>query len=112
MAAFRFSVPRDKSHYQVEFCCIAGQDKGGVFQQFSAYHGEIAVDPADGTILRLTLIADLRKVDPVVTSDILVEFGRVALGGKTYICPIKSISMSLAPVQRWEGCACRTRTAH
>jgi len=83
---------------------------GGVFQQFSAYHGEIAIDPADGTILRLTLIADLKKVDPVVTSDILVDYGPVAVGGKTYICPIKSISMSLARVQIVGGM--RMQNAH
>lgn len=103
MAVFRFSVPKEKSHYQVEFCCIAGQGNGGVFQQFSAYHGEIAVDRMDGTILRLTLIADLTKADPVVTSDILVDYGPVILGGKTYICPIRAISMSLAPVQTVRG---------
>ena len=103
MAVFRFAVPRGKSHYQVEFCCIAGPGNSGVFRQFSAYHGEIAVDPATGTILRLTLIADLRKADPVVTSDILVDYGPVSLGGKTYICPIKSISVSLAPVQTVRG---------
>ncbi|MGH9587834.1 MAG: VWA domain-containing protein, partial [Acidobacteriaceae bacterium] len=110
VAVFRFSVPIGKSHYQVEFCCIAGLSNNGVFQQFSAYHGEIAIDPADGTILRLTLIADLRKIDPVVTSDILVDYGPVTVGGKTYICPIKSISMSLAPVQVVGGM--RMQNAH
>jgi len=110
MAVFRFSVPRVKSHYQVEFCCIAGRGNSGVFRQFSAYHGEIAVNPADGTVFRLTLIADLRKADPIVTSDILVDYGRVTLGGKTYICPVKSISVSLAPVQTMRGM--RMQDAH
>lgn len=103
LAVFRFSVPRDVSHYQVEFCCLAGLGNDGVFKQFSAYHGEIAVDPANGTVLRLTLIADLKKSDPVVESNILVNYGPVAIGGKTYICPIKSISLSLAPVQPLGG---------
>jgi VWFA-related protein len=110
MAVFRFYVPRERSHYQVDFCCIARQANGGVFRQFSAYHGEIAINPADGTVFRLTLIADLRKADPVVTSDILVDYGPVSLGGKTYVCPIKSISISLAPVQSSGGM--RMQDAH
>jgi hypothetical protein len=110
MAVFRFAVPREKSHYRVDFCCIAGQGNGGVFRQFSAYHGEITINPADGTVFRLTLIADLRKADPVVTSDILVDYGPVTLGGKTYVCPVKSISVSLAPVQTVGGM--RKKDAH
>jgi|GEM_PF-1763636 len=102
VAVFRFSVPRDQSHYQVEFCCIAGQGNGGVYRRYSAYHGEMTVDPADGTILRLTVIANLMKSDPVVKSNILVEYGPISIGGKTYICPTKSISMSLSHIQNDE----------
>ena len=97
-AVFRFAVPRDKSHYEVEFCCVPG-DNGSyrVFQKFSGYHGEMAVDPATGAILRLTLEADLMPADKIVRSDILVEYGPVEIGGKTYICPVKSVSISDAP---------------
>jgi VWFA-related protein len=92
-AVFRYSVPRQNSHYRVEFCCIAN----GLLQQFSGYHGEIAVDPANGTILRLTLMADLTKSDAIAKADIMVEYGPVELGERTYICPVKSVSISLAP---------------
>jgi VWFA-related protein len=96
-AVFRYSVPREKSHYEVEFCCVV-LDKGyGVFRQFSGYHGEIAVDPANGTILRLTLEADMRPTDPILQSDILVEYGPWKIGDRTYICPVKNISISRAP---------------
>ncbi|MFP5204233.1 MAG: VWA domain-containing protein, partial [Acidobacteriota bacterium] len=91
-AVFRFAVPRDASHYQVRFCCSQGR----VFQQFAAYHGEIAIDPADGTILRLTLMADMGKSDPIVKADLMVEYGPFRLGGKTYFCPARSIALSLA----------------
>jgi VWFA-related protein len=98
-AVFRFAVPKEKSHYEVEFCCVPG-DNGTyrVFQEFSGYHGEMAVDPANGAILRLTLEADLKPADKIVRSDILVEYGPVEIGGKTYICPVKSVSISHAPV--------------
>jgi VWFA-related protein len=92
-AVFRYSVPRQDSHYQVEFCCIAN----GLLRQFSGYHGEIAVDSAKGTILRLTLMADLTKSDAIAKADIVVEYGPVELGERTYICPVKSVSISLAP---------------
>ena len=97
-AVFRFAVPREKSHYEVEFCCITA-DNGSyrLFQQFSGYHGEMAVDPANGAILRLTLQADLKPADKMVRSDILVEYGPVEIGDKIYICPVKSVSISDAP---------------
>ena len=97
VAVFSFVVPRNESHYQVEFCCVAGNYSDGIFKEFSGYHGEIAVDPATGAILRLTLEADLRPQAPLATSDILVEYGPVEIGGKTYICPVKSISVTRAP---------------
>jgi VWFA-related protein len=94
-AVFRFVVPRNNSHYQVEFCCI----DGGTFRRFSGYHGELTLDPTTGTILRLTLLADLAKADPVVKADIMVEYGPVVLGDRTYICPVKSVSIFLTPEQ-------------
>jgi hypothetical protein len=58
-----------------------------------AYHGEIGVNPADGSILRLTMVAELKPDDPVTEADILVEYGPVEIGGKTYICPLKSVDL-------------------
>lgn len=95
-AVFRYAVPKANSHYQVEFCCVENR----VFRQFSGYHGEITVDPAHGTVLRLTLMADLMKADPIAKADIMVEYGPVELGQQTYICPAKSVSIFLAPVQQ------------
>lgn len=92
-AVFSYAVSRETSHYQVEFCCVENR----VFRQFSGYHGEIAVDPANGTVLRLTLVAELTKADPIAKADIMVEYGPVELGQRTYICPVKSVSISLAP---------------
>ncbi len=96
-AVFRYTVPREKSHYQVEYCCVFSDNGGRVFQQFSGYHGLIAIDPNNGAILRVTLEADLKPSDPLVRSDILVEYSPVEIGGKTYICPVKSVSISIAP---------------
>jgi VWFA-related protein len=98
-AVFRYAVPRQKSHYQITFCCVPGDRGNRVFQQFSGYHGEIVIVPANGTILRLTLEADLGPSDAMAKADILVEYGPVEIGGKTYICPVRSVSISQEPAQ-------------
>jgi VWFA-related protein len=97
VAVFRYSIPREKSHYQVEFCCVRGNGPDGLFQQFTGYHGFLTVDPANGAILRLTIEADMRPSDPILASDAAVEYGAVEIGGRTYICPRKSVSVLVSP---------------
>jgi hypothetical protein len=97
-AVFRFAVPAEKSHYEVTYCCIIkGNGDRVYYRQLSAYDGEITIDPSNGTILRLSLKATgLKKTDPIVKANILVQYGPVELGGRTYICPLKGIALSLA----------------
>lgn len=83
LAVFRFSVPTNESHYLV-------------YGKVAGYHAELAVDPAEGTIFRLSVQADLKPTDPIMEADIQVEYARVELGGATYTCPVKSIAMSMA----------------
>jgi len=99
LAVFHFAIPKEKSHYQVQFCCLPEVQGTGIFQRFSGYHGEIAIDPTNGAIFRLTLQADLQRTDPLVRSNILVEYGPVEIGGKSYICPVKSVSIMLISAQ-------------
>ena len=98
VAVFRYSVPRDKSHYEVRYCCVASAYgmQSNSFNVMSGYHGEIAVDPASGVIVRLTLQAELKPEDPISRADLAVEYGPVELGGTTYICPQRSVSISMA----------------
>jgi hypothetical protein len=91
MAVFRYDVPEEKSHYSAR---VPGDP--GFLQSITAYHGEIALDPADGSILRLTLVAVPRANSPVAKAEILVEYGPVEIGGKSYICPLRSVAVSLA----------------
>ena len=63
------------------------------FIKTTGYSGEIAIDPQSGAILRLVFRADLTAIPPLVRSDILVEYGSVEIGGKTYICPVRSVSL-------------------
>jgi hypothetical protein len=95
-AVFTYAVPKAKSHYEVNYCCVQSENRNRVFKQLSGYHGEMAIDPANGTILRLTVQAELGKADPIVKAEMLVEYGSVEIGGATYTCPLKSVSISLA----------------
>jgi len=94
-SVFRFDVPKAASHYRVEFCCIGGQ----LFEEFRAYHGELTLDPENGTILRVTLIADAEKGSAIAGAELMVQYEPVELGGKKYFCPFRSISVSRAPGQ-------------
>jgi hypothetical protein len=93
-AIFRYVIPVERSHFQVTYCCLPDGDGEISFQKLQGYHGEIAIDPASGAILRLTMEADLNPALPLVRSGILVKYGPVEIGGKTYICPVKSVSIS------------------
>jgi len=90
VAVFRYIVPHDKSNYEVSFCC--NRDNHAI-KTLSAYHGEIAIDPATGAILRMTLMADLPADSVVQRADIEVEYGPVEIGGISYLCPVRSISI-------------------
>jgi VWFA-related protein len=100
---FAFEVPREKSHYEVNYCCVA-EEAGTLvanlfpFRQVVGYSGTMAVDPASGTIRRIAVEASLKATSPVVKAAILVEYGPVEIGGKTYFCPVRSISNTTAQV--------------
>ena len=98
-AVFHYSVPKDKSHYDVRFCCVAesyGFDISVVTERVG-YHGEIAVDPNSGTIFRITALADISPGNPIGQADIAVEYGPEQLGGRTYFCPVRGIAIAQTP---------------
>jgi len=60
VAVFHYVIPSEASHYPVQFCCVIdgfnsdGLPNKRVFKEIVSYHGEIAFDPANGTIYRIT----------------------------------------------------------
>lgn len=90
------------SNYVVRFCCrlhyefAQGTTKPD-YQLQPAYHGRIAIDPTSGAILRLVVSADLKPEEVISRADVAIEYGPVDLGGKTYICPLASVALSVAP---------------
>lgn len=92
-AVFRYAIPTKKSAFRVRGCCLPDGYGTSQFDNEAGYHGEIAIDPSSGAILRLQGTADLKAFPPVAVSDIMITYGPVEIGGKTYICPLRSVSM-------------------
>jgi hypothetical protein len=99
VAVFLFAVPKERSHYQVDFCCLqSGKTRDREFREYAAYHGEMAFDPTTGTVLRLMIVAEMEAQAPILQSSILVEYGPVAITGVTSYCPVRSVSLQV----EWE----------
>jgi VWFA-related protein len=120
VAVYRYEVPKSVSHYAVNYCCVVNAEllenrmtsggRGGRVQdnanapvgqstnQFHvtpAYHGTLAVDPATGAILRITIEAELNKGDPISRAATVVEYGPVTIGDRTDVCPTRSLAFSM-----------------
>jgi hypothetical protein len=108
-AVFHYSVPSEKSHFPVQFCCVAdgfnsdGSPNKRVFREIVSYHGEIVFDPASGAILRISMEAELPATELVSRAGIQVEYIPVEIAGKSYICPVRSISILMAHTGQQTG---------
>jgi len=97
VAVFSYRVPKSASHYLIDACCFQksrGDPQSFPFRDKPGYHGELFLDPASGDIDRVTLQAELTEDDPVMASGIAVQYGRVAIAGKDYLCAIRGIAIS------------------
>jgi hypothetical protein len=94
------------SRYNVWGCCLPEGDGTNGFDLIAPYHGEVSIDPVSGAVVRLEAIADLGSFVPLLRSDIVVEYSPVEIGGKTYLCPVKSVSVmtsrSVAFLKEWD----------
>ena len=94
-AVFRFAVPEDKSTYTVSFCCVSGRNASlSEFKATPAYHGEIAINPNSGAIMRIVLKTDLKVGIELTRMDLAVDYGRVTIGGRSFICPVRGVSIA------------------
>jgi len=93
LAVFRCRVPKDQSHYSMAFHGLSSAT--GDTEQVTGYPGQVAIDPVRGTILRLAVQADQPLGCPILRAEIMVEYGRVEIGDKTFMCPGRSVSISL-----------------
>jgi VWFA-related protein len=94
LAVFHYRVPQETSLFTAEFCCLVIDFDQILFKKAAPFHGEIAVDPSTGAILRLTTQADLDWRLPLHRSDVMVEYRPVMRGTRTFIIPSRSVSIS------------------
>ena len=121
VAVFRYSVPQTVSHYGVNYCCIRDAESIGSprvnysgergrqgpspylansvklrpFVETPGYHGVISIDPATGTVVRITIEAELDHSDPLSRAATAIEYGRVSIGDQSYFCPVHSLALSM-----------------
>jgi hypothetical protein len=93
VAVLRYAVPDEQSNYMV------GIPTGGKVEEiYPAYHGEIAIDPATGAILRISVVSQMPSPYEAMQSAILVEYAPVEIGEKSYICPARGVAFIKIPV--------------
>lgn len=93
LAVVRYRVPQTSSHYTVDYSFPLNHSSVQ-----SAYHGEIAIDAATGTIWRITVIDEPDPQRQDLSTAVMLEYGPVTIGGISYICPIRGVAWSKAPV--------------
>ncbi len=129
LAVFRYSVPASASHFELissfqreaSLEGIKGPTVNGVagisvrpnvsssnievVRTRPGYHGSIWLNPADGTIYRITMEADMNKGLPFRRAAILVEYGLIDIAGSRFVCPVRSLALSesLATAQSVTG---------
>jgi hypothetical protein len=109
VAVFHFAVPEAKSNYFVKFCCYVdgfasdGQPNLAVFNQKAGYHGDLTFNPSDGSILRVSLQAEMPPTGLVPKAGIVIEYSPVEIGGQSYTCPSRSISLLQAHAGKQEA---------
>ena len=79
-----------------------------IFDERAAYQGDIVFDPADGSIRLLTLQAEVPQGGLVAAAGMAVEYAATDIGGRSYICPVKSVSMLQAHTAQQSGAFSRS----
>lgn len=118
VAVFQFSVDRNASHYTLQYrgsgsgelvnshyarsngegasSGILNDNASPLVREAVGYRGTITADPETGTILQIEMQANLTPEDILRRADIVVQYGPVRIGDKTYFCPIHSLAISAA----------------
>ena len=112
-AVFHYSVPKSASHFEV----LRSVERSGTVAAFvtpraygikpgsessdvlivhdrRGYEGSLWLDPATGTILRITIEADSKGNVAFQRAAMLVQYGAVEIGGNRFILPVRSLAFS------------------
>jgi len=104
LAVFSYRAASTNIVPDIAYCCLPEGDGTTPYENKADTYGEFALDPDTGAIMRIVINADLdeeRDPDvPLIRSQLLVEYGPVELGGKTYTCPLRSVTISRGRSER------------
>jgi hypothetical protein len=104
LAVFSYRAASTNITPELTFCCLPEGDGTTPYQNKADTYGDFAVNPDTGAIMRIVINADLdeeRDPDvPLIRSQMMVEYGPEELGGKTYICPQRSVEVSRGRSER------------
>jgi VWFA-related protein len=104
LAVFSYTAASTNDAPEITYCCLPEGDGTTPYRNKADTNGEFAVNPDTGAIMRIVINADLdeeRDPDvPLIRSQIMVEYGPEQLGGKTYICPQRSVEISRGRSER------------
>jgi hypothetical protein len=112
-AVFHYSVPKSASHFELGRLAVgpgtiaavvtpyayvpkAGAVAGGIItlHDKQGYEGSLWLDPATGTILRITIEADTKGNATYQRAAMLVQYGAVEIAGSRFILPVRSLALS------------------
>jgi hypothetical protein len=112
-AVFRYSVPKSASHFEVlrsieipgvvagfvtprAYGVKAGSEPSGtqIVNDRRGYEGSLWIDPATGTILRITIEAESNGNAAYQQAAMLVQYGAIEIGGNRFILPVRSLALS------------------
>lgn len=94
VAVFHYSVPADHSSFLMVIPNGPNPE-----QAHPGYHGEIAIEPATGSILRLSVVEDMAPPYETLGAAMLVEYAPVPIGERTCICPVHGVAYSKTPIE-------------
>ncbi|HEY1895032.1 MAG TPA: VWA domain-containing protein [Terracidiphilus sp.] len=104
VAVFSYRAASPNVGPDLTYCCLPEGNGTTLYQNKADTYGEFALNPDTGAILRIVTNADLdeeRNPDvPLIRSQIMVEYGPEELGGKTYMCPQRSVNISRGRSER------------
>jgi hypothetical protein len=119
-AVLHYSVPKSASHYEVigsvqrqapsqridsPAGAGTGLDAGGslklsdtsIVRNRPGYHGSLWLDSTTGAVLQVSIESDAKDSAPFLSAGIVVQYGPVEIGGSRFICPVRSVAVTVAP---------------
>jgi VWFA-related protein len=104
LAVFSYQAVHTNLMPEISYCCLPEGNGTTPSTDRPGTYGEFAVNPDTGAVMRIVIHADLdeeRDPDvPLIRSQMMVEYGPEDLGGKTYICPQRSVGVSRGRTER------------